>query len=134
MSGIFNASIFSNSVFNTGVVSPVIVIIGGGAPLWKNEAEAKVRRPLVEKWLARKRNQEAQLKQNIKKLEKKAKTDPEPDAFLLRIEENHRKLLQVREEITELQWEFSAIDDYLDRIISSWSEEEEDEDDWMLLQ
>lgn len=132
MSGIFNASIFNNAVFNTGQSAPVVVINLGGGGAWRDETEARARRRSVEKFLLKKRNQEEQLEKNIRKLERKA-TPEAPDAFLARIEENHRKLLEVRQEIVKLEFEFSAANDYIDRIITGWSEDEEDEDDWMLL-
>src|SRR5690349_1871631 len=127
--GIFNSAVFNTPIFNTG---GVLVVGGGGWVRWKDETEANARKHILAKALQRKKNQEEQLEKNIKKLQKKAKQ--EPDAFLQRIEENHRKLLDVREEILSLEFEFSEANDYIDRIISGWSEDEEDEDDWLLLQ
>lgn len=126
---------FTSGTNAAPVAPPVVVNLGGGGRLaWRDETEANARRNILKRLLAKKKNQEEQLEKNVKKLQRKALKEPEIDAFLQRIEENNRKLLDVRQEIFTLEFEFSEANDYIDRIISGWSEDDEDEDDWMLLQ
>ena|SRR5256885_4485299 len=135
MTGIFNSAVFNTPIFNTGDITPVVVVSagGGGRLRWRDETEANARKHILAKMLQKKRNQEEQLERVIRKLEKKL-TPEAPDAFLQRIEENHRKLLSVRENIVQLEYEFSEAKDYIDRILDTWAEEDEEEDDFMLLQ